>query len=70
MNIEEIRNIINQNIGRKVAIKTYGLRNKNFKYIGIIDGAYPNIFTITSDGIQKSFSYADVITKEVVVEYI
>ena len=70
MNVEEIRTIISKNIGKKVIVKTYGLRNKNFKYTGVIDGVYPYIFTIICEGTQKSFSYADVITKEVVIELI
>ena len=51
-------------------IRVYGMRNKNSEYIGTIASIYPYIFTIQVSNENKSFSYADVITKEVTIEYL
>ncbi len=70
MNINSVRDEISKNIGRKVRIRVYGMRNKNSEYIGTIASIYPYIFTIQVSNENKSFSYADVITKEVTIEYL
>ncbi len=70
MNINSVREEISNNIGKKVKIKVFGMRNKNNEYIGNISCAYPYIFTVLVSTENKSFSYADVITKEVVIEYL
>lgn len=69
MNINDIKEEIGKNINRKVRIMVYGMRNRTSEYIGTINEIYPNIFTVLCDGENKSFSYADVITKEVEIYY-
>ena len=69
MNIELIKNEIETKIGSSVRIKVNGLRNKTNIYFGKVISAYPNIFTVLVDGDNKSFSYADVITGEVEINY-
>ena len=69
MNLDIVKNDIRKNIGRKVRINVYGLRNRKNVYEGRLDGCYPNIFTVNVDGSSKSFTYSDVITGEVKIEY-
>ncbi len=69
MNLDDVKNLIRQNMGRSVVVRVYGLRNKKQVYYGTISAVYPNIFMLNADGENKSFSYADVITKEVVIEF-
>ena len=69
MNIELIKNEIETKIGSNVRIKVNGLRNKTHIYVGKITSAYPYIFTVLVDGENKSFSYADVITGEIEINY-
>lgn len=69
MNIDIIRNQIEKNLNKKVKIYIYALRNKSYIYNGIINGIYPNLFTVLINGETKSFSYADIATKEIVLEY-
>ncbi len=70
MIIDDIKDEITLNINREVLITEYGLRNKINKYRGKIYAVYPNIFTILINGEQKSFTYAEVVTKDIVITYI
>jgi len=69
MNIEQIKNEIESKVGSNVRIKANGLRNKTNIYVGRITVAYPYIFTVLVENENKSFSYADVITGEVEINY-
>lgn len=70
MNTDQIKEEITNNINKPVRITVYGLRNKSNIFEGVITNTYPYIFTVFVEGENKSFSYADVLTKEVVIEYI
>ncbi len=62
MNIDLVKSKIEANINKKVVVTVYGMRNKISRYEGILYKTYPNIFTIMTDGVEKSFSYNDYIT--------
>lgn len=68
MNIEIIKKDLQNKIGKKVKITVYGLRNKIERYEGEIYKIYPNIFTIMTDKEEKSFTYRDIITKDINVK--
>ncbi len=66
MKIEKIKEEISNMIGEKVLAKIDIGRNK-YEYIeGIILNAYPFLFTIKTDNEIKSFSYSDVLTKNII----
>lgn len=69
MNSYIIRGEIKKNINKAVIITVYGLRNRKCVYEGIIKGVYPNIFSVDVNGLEKSFSYADVITGDIKIKY-
>lgn len=70
MNLDLIKKEIGQKIGSEVQITVHGLRNKTNTYVGRVYKLYPNIFTIKTDVGEKSFTYNDVITKEVRIKYL
>ena len=70
MNINNVRNEIKSNVGKKVVVSVYGLRNRHTRYEGIISGIYPNIFTVNVNGTEKSFPYRDIITGDVKIKYL
>ena len=70
MNIDIIKEEIKSNLGKKVRVKIYGMRNRVDTIEGIITKVYPNLFMVENNYESKSISYADVITKEVVVKYL
>ena len=72
MTIQDIKNTIKNNIGSNVRVKFNGGRNKCEEYDGVISDAFPFIFTIKKTGVLneiKSFSYCDVLTKNVKVTF-
>ena len=73
MTLQEIKNKVNDNIGNDVMIRYNLGRNKVEKYKGRIKETYRNIFIVELlSGINceiKSFSYADVMTKTIKIDY-
>lgn len=67
MNIDKIKNKIKELKNSKLKIKVYIGRNKYEYYEGSIEKMYSNIFTVKTDKGIKSFSYADVATKVVLI---
>ena len=70
MNIEIIKSNIEKNLGKSVKVTVYGIRNKINHFEGKLYKVYPNIFTILYCGEEKSFSYRDIITKDIDVKYL
>lgn len=67
-------NVIRENLyphkGKKVIVKVYGMRNKTDEYVGILKDIYPQIFTVELTDAIKSFSYSELISKEVVLTFL
>lgn len=70
MNIDLVRQKIESNLNKKVMVSVYGLRNKVSRYEGILYKTYPNIFSIISEGVEKSFSYNEYITGDVKIKFL
>lgn len=70
MNIDKIKLKVKELLNEKLNIKVYIGRNKYEYYEGTIAKIYNNIFTIETNKGIKSFSYADVATKIVVLSKI
>ena len=69
MTIYEIKNKIVNNIGKEVYIKYNLGRNKYEDYKAIIKEMYDYVFIVESKSGLKSFSYSDVMTKTVHIDY-
>lgn len=68
MTIQKIKNEVSNMVGQKVLAKIDVGRNK-YEYIeGIINGIYPFLFTIKTKNETKSFSYSDILTKNIVLK--
>lgn len=70
MNVNGIKKIIEENIGKNVQVVVYGMRNKKEFYVGKIKSTFPNIFSIQMDTGEKTFPYADVCTGDVKIKYL
>lgn len=66
--IEHVKNNIEELKGKQATIKYSLGRNKYEKYNGIIKETYNKIFLFETNGIKKSFSYVDVLTKNVKIK--
>ena len=70
MNINIIKNEINNKLNSKVLVSVYGMRNRVNRLEGILYKTYPNLFTVLVDGEEKSFCDRDVITGDVKINYL
>ena len=73
MNISIVKDTLRRNVGRKAIIKCNLGRKKYEEYQAIIKEIYDNIFLVElnkDNNIEiKSFSYNDIITKNIRIEY-
>ena len=71
MTIEKIKEQLNNHLGEQATIRYNLGRNKIAKYEGVIKSLYNHIFTIETENnkIIKSFSYSDIITKTIKIDY-
>lgn len=73
MTLQEIKTKLNNNIGNNVTIKYNIGRNKIEKYNVKIKETYNNIFIVEINNKEKteikSFSYTDIITKTIKIDY-
>ncbi|MBO5096211.1 MAG: Veg family protein [Bacilli bacterium] len=68
--IRQIREKLSDYIGENVVIKYNLGRNKYEKYNVVIKELYENIFIVeVNNCIKKSFSYTDVLTKTIKIDY-
>ena len=69
MTIYEIKSKIVDNIGKEVYIKYNLGRNKYEDYKATIKEMYNCVFIVESEYGIKSFSYSDIMTKTVHIDY-
>ena len=68
--LDNIKRVILDNKGKRVEIIYNGSRNRIESYSGIIVEIYSSLFIIRLDtGLNKSFSYADLLTGVVNIKY-
>ena len=71
MTIDMIKNELNDHLGKEINIKYNLGRNKFEKYNVILKELYDYIFLVENDkGMIKSFTYSDVITKTIKIDYL
>lgn len=68
MNTLKAQETIKNLVGKYVKIKVNVGRNKYEYYEGEILSTYPYLFTIKVDNLIKSFSYVDLVTKDVQIK--
>lgn len=67
--IENVKKELQKHLGNKITIKYNLGRNKYEKYDVIVKELYNHVFLVELDNSIKSFSYTDVITKTIKIDY-
>lgn len=68
--MDNIKKIIYSCIGKRIKVIYNGSRNKKEVYNGVVTEIYNSLFIIKLDtGLNKSFSYADLLTGIVSIKY-
>lgn len=71
IDIDKVRASVSGQLGNRVMIQLDRGRNRVDIQEGVIQGAYPSVFTILIDEDEKkppqllSFSYADILTRDI-----
>ena len=63
----EIKNMVSSLKGKKVKLLVDIGRNKLEEYEGIVENTYNNIWTLKTESDIKSFSYSDILIKNVII---
>ncbi len=69
--LDDIKNLIEKNIGKRILIKTDKGRNKIKENEGVLLSAYSSLFIVQVKGNRNrkiSFSYSDVLTEKVIIK--
>ena len=69
MTISKVKKELLEHLGDVVSIKYSLGRNKYEKYEAIVKELYDYVFLVECDNVVKSFSYIDVITKVIKIDY-
>ena len=69
MTISKVKKDLLEHIGDIVSIKYNLGRNKYEEYEAIVKELYDYVFLVECDNVIKSFSYTDVITKVIKIDY-
>ena len=69
MTISKVKKELLEHLGDIVSIKYSLGRNKYEEYEAIIKELYDYVFLVECDNVVKSFSYIDVITKVIKIDY-
>jgi len=69
MTISKVKKELLEHLGDVVSIKYSLGRNKYEEYEAIIKELYDYVFLVECDNVVKSFSYIDVITKVIRIDY-
>ena len=69
MTISKVKSELLEHIGDVVSIKYNLGRNKYEEYEAKIKELYDYVFLVECDNVVKSFTYIDVITKVIKIDY-
>ena len=69
MTISSVKKEMLEHLGDKVSIKYNLGRNKYEEYEAIVKELYDFVFLVECGNVIKSFSYIDVITKVIKIDY-
>ena len=67
--ISKVKKELLEHLGDVVSIKYNLGRNKYEEYEAVVKELYDYVFLVQCDNVIKSFSYIDVITKTIRIDY-
>lgn len=69
MTVEKVKAVLREHIGDVVTINYDLGRNKSESYDVKIKDLYQHVFTVELKDMVKSFSYSDIITKTIKIDF-
>lgn len=68
--IESIKNNIRNHLNREVKIIAKENRNRNEVFYGYVSEIYSHVFVITNGIEKKSYSYSDILSKDISITFL
>ncbi len=68
--IESIKNNIRSHLNREVKIIAKENRNRNEVFYGYVSEIYSHVFVITNGIEKKSYSYSDILSKDISITFL
>ncbi len=68
MNIKKTKDFVSSLVGKPCLFKVNVGRNKWEKFEGVIISVYDKVFTVIVGSVTKSFSYNDVLIRDVQIK--
>jgi uncharacterized protein Veg len=68
--IETIKNNIHQNLNKEVKVISKENRNRNEIFYGYITEIYSHVFIVSNGVDKKSYSYSDILSKDILVTFL
>lgn len=68
--IESIKNNIRHHLNREVKIIAKENRNRNEVFYGYVSEIYSHVFVITNGIEKKSYSYSDILSKDISITFL
>lgn len=68
--IESIKNNIRNHLNREVKIIAQENRNRNEVFYGYVSEIYSHVFVITNGIEKKSYSYSDILSKDISITFL
>lgn len=68
--IETIKNQIKNNLNCEVKIISKENRNRNEVFYGYIKEYYSHVFIVDNGKEKKSFSYSDILSKDILITFL
>lgn len=68
--IDEIREKIKNYYNKEIKVISKENRNRNDVFYGIISEIYSHVFVVSNGIEKKSFSYSDILSKDIMIFYL
>ena len=68
--IESIKNDIRNHLNKEVKVVSKENRNRNDVFYGIVSEIYSHIFIVTNENDKRSYSYTDVIARDIQITFL
>ena len=68
--IESIKNQIIRNLNQEVKVISKENRNRNEVFYGYITECYSHVFIVSNQIERKSYSYNDILSKDILITFL
>jgi len=68
--IEKVKEDITRHMNKEVKVISRENRNRNDIFFGKIIETYPHVFIVSNGNIKRSYSYADILSRDITVTFL